>query len=96
MSSFDAVGLGNPGSYYAGHRHNAGHQFLDWMAAQSGLKFTKKKYGWLCDDATAIYLKTDCYMNVSSKCYKQFLKYRRVGLADADQEPPSPAHRRLR
>ena len=28
------VGLGNPGSKYAHHRHTVGHMFVDWVAGQ--------------------------------------------------------------
>ena len=37
------VGLGNPGSEYAQHRHNVGFQVLDALAQAHGLSFSREK-----------------------------------------------------
>ncbi len=37
------VGLGNPGSEYADHRHNIGFQILQALAGMHGLSFTRHK-----------------------------------------------------
>ncbi|NIV40324.1 MAG: aminoacyl-tRNA hydrolase, partial [Anaerolineae bacterium] len=37
------VGLGNPGSEYASHRHNVGFQIVDSIAESHGLSFTRHK-----------------------------------------------------
>lgn len=37
------VGLGNPGSDYAAHRHNIGFQILQTLAGMHGLSFTRQK-----------------------------------------------------
>jgi len=37
------VGLGNPGSDYAAHRHNIGFQILQALAGTHGLSFTRQK-----------------------------------------------------
>jgi len=38
------VGLGNPGSEYAGHRHNVGFRCLDRLARTHGLAFTRWEF----------------------------------------------------
>lgn len=35
------VGLGNPGSGYAGNRHNLGHMVLDVLAGRAGARFAR-------------------------------------------------------
>ena len=37
------VGLGNPGSEYASHRHNVGFQIVDALADAHGLSFARHK-----------------------------------------------------
>ncbi len=39
------VGLGNPGSHYAGNRHNVGRMVLAELADRFGVRFTKHRTG---------------------------------------------------
>ena len=40
MSTWLLVGLGNPGSTYASHRHNAGYLVVEELARRAGVRFT--------------------------------------------------------
>ena len=62
------VGLGNPGSAYARHRHNVGFQCVDLLAAAHGLRFDKAKNKALLsvgqnDGQRVILLKPMTFMN---------------------------------
>lgn len=39
------VGLGNPGTQYAGNRHNVGRMIVDELAARFGARFSRHKTG---------------------------------------------------
>lgn len=62
------VGLGNPGSRYAGNRHNIGFMVLDALAARRGLAFAPLgEVGLLAVDGDLHLLKPLCYMNLSGE-----------------------------
>lgn len=67
---FLLAGLGNPGSKYAGTRHNIGFMMLDYLASRYNLTFVNSKYEasqvktvlW---EEPFILLKPETYMNLS-------------------------------
>lgn len=64
------VGLGNPGSEYAGHRHNIGFRCIDHLAGQHAIALNKKRFkaeygeGWLCGRRVVL-AKPQTFMNDS-------------------------------
>ncbi|MDP8217925.1 MAG: aminoacyl-tRNA hydrolase [Candidatus Theseobacter exili] len=74
------VGLGNPGDFYAGTRHNAGQMVVDRIAENTGGKFRKK---WFCqfqfseirfEDSNIILAKPLTYMNLSGRAVYQLIR----------------------
>jgi peptidyl-tRNA hydrolase, PTH1 family len=66
------VGLGNPGSEYAGTRHNIGFEVIDLVAETLGESVKKKKFGALVGEAQRgdkklILVKPQEYMNRSGQ-----------------------------
>ena len=69
---FLIVGLGNPGAKYAGTRHNAGFDALDWAARRWGIRVDKAKFDGLCglgeaDGRKVLLLKPQTFMNLSGQ-----------------------------
>ena len=67
------VGLGNPGSEYAGHRHNIGFQVVEALARSHGLAFSRQKRmkayvaAGLIDGRSVVLAKPQTYMNLSGQ-----------------------------
>jgi PTH1 family peptidyl-tRNA hydrolase len=67
------VGLGNPGSEYAGHRHNVGFQVVDALAQAHGLAFVRRKAARArvaegrIGDRPALLAKPRTFMNLSGR-----------------------------
>lgn len=66
------VGLGNPGSRYAHHRHNVGYQCVDYMAERQGISISRKRFQALygdgtLDDRRVILAKPLTFMNESGQ-----------------------------
>ena len=66
------VGLGNPGSEYAGTRHNTGFEVIDALAGLLNIKVGKRKFGARVGsgefaDEKFILLKPWRYMNRSGQ-----------------------------
>jgi PTH1 family peptidyl-tRNA hydrolase len=81
------VGLGNPGSTYARHRHNVGFMALDRIAERHGLgPWRKRFHGLVCDGSIAgrrvSLLKPQTYMNDSGQSVGEAQRY--LKLADSD------------
>ena len=71
------VGLGNPGSEYADHRHNIGFQILQALAGMHGLSFTRKKKAKArvaegqVRGRPALLVKPQTFMNLSGKSVRR-------------------------
>lgn len=69
---FLIVGLGNPGAKYAGTRHNAGFDALDWAARRWGIRVDRAKFDALTGTGEAaghkvLLLKPQTFMNLSGQ-----------------------------
>jgi PTH1 family peptidyl-tRNA hydrolase len=71
------VGLGNPGSEYAEHRHNTGFRVVDGLAAAHGLSFSRRRRtkarvaeGQICG-RDVILAKPQTFMNLSGKAVRR-------------------------
>lgn len=67
---FLIVGLGNPGAKYAGTRHNAGFDALDWAARRWGIRVDRARFDALTGTGEAaghkvLLLKPQTFMNLS-------------------------------
>jgi len=81
------VGLGNPGSAYARHRHNVGFMALDRIVARHGLGPWKKRFHGLTSDGNiagrrVLLLKPQTYMNDSGRSVQESKRFLKI--ADAD------------
>lgn len=81
------VGLGNPGTEYAGHRHNIGFMALERIAAKHGVGPWRKKFSALVTDATlggerAILLLPQTYMNLSGQSVSEAAKFYKIAPGD--------------
>jgi PTH1 family peptidyl-tRNA hydrolase len=81
------VGLGNPGSQYAGNRHNVGYMCLNRLARANGIKFDRKQglarvgLGKIAGQ-DAVLAKPQTYMNVSGESVAALMKKHKLGLGD--------------
>src|SRR5687767_5646852 len=73
------VGLGNPGSAYARHRHNVGAWAVNRLARRLGIEFTRRS-GLVelgegeIDGRRVVIARPRTFMNESGKAVKQALK----------------------
>jgi len=76
------VGLGNIGDEYSDTRHNIGFTILDAFAQTSGVSFTDRRYGAVCEvkykGKTFVLLKPSTYMNLSGHAVNYWLKKEKV------------------
>lgn len=81
------VGLGNPGSKYAGNRHNIGFMALDRIAADHGFAPWRKAFqglvseGRLGSEKVAL-LKPETFMNLSGQSVQAAVAFWKLPLAD--------------
>lgn len=70
-------GLGNPGSEYAGTRHNTGFMVLDAFAEASGAVFDDRRYGFVAETSIkgrkVFLLKPTTFMNLSGNAVRYWL-----------------------
>jgi PTH1 family peptidyl-tRNA hydrolase len=81
------VGLGNPGSGYARHRHNVGFMVLDRIAERHGLGPWKKRFHGLVTDGPiggrrVMLIKPQTYMNDSGQAVGEAQRYLKIDEGD--------------
>ena len=87
---FLVVGLGNPGSSYAGNRHNVGAMVLDELAARAGVKLSPgkgKRARTLIGEGRlagrrVVLARPTCYMNESGGPVRGLLDYHSIPATD--------------
>jgi PTH1 family peptidyl-tRNA hydrolase len=81
------VGLGNPGSAYARHRHNVGFMVVDRIAERHGFGPWKKRFhGLTCEGTIAghkvVLLKPQTFMNDSGRSVGEARRYLKAAEGD--------------
>lgn len=78
MDKFLIVGLGNPGPEYHETRHNAGWMVADKLAADLGVTFADKRYGYVAEASIKgrklFILKPTTFMNLSGNAVRYWLE----------------------
>jgi len=78
MEKYLIVGLGNPGPEYHETRHNAGWMVVDSFAAEQGVTFDDKRYGYVAETSVKgrklFLLKPTTYMNLSGNAVRYWLE----------------------
>lgn len=74
------VGLGNPGSKYAGTRHNAGFRALEIHCQKTGQQINKMKFRALIGDGMlggkrVLFLKPQTFMNLSGEAVRDAAEF---------------------
>ena len=78
------VGLGNPGSEYASHRHNVGFQIVEALASLHGLSFARHKKARArvtegqIGDRPVLLAKPQTFMNLSGKTVQRLNRERDI------------------
>ncbi|MDB5591406.1 aminoacyl-tRNA hydrolase [Enterovirga sp.] len=81
------VGLGNPGSRYAGHRHNVGFMAMDAIARAHAAAPWRRRFQGQSSDAViggekVILLKPETFMNDSGRAVGEALRFFKLALPD--------------
>ncbi|MEU4230214.1 aminoacyl-tRNA hydrolase [Nonomuraea sp. NPDC026600] len=80
MDRWLIAGLGNPGSEYAGNRHNAGFMVLDELAARAGGRFkAHRSRSEVLESSRAVLAKPLTYMNLSGGPVKALSDFYKLG-----------------
>ncbi|GGE40094.1 peptidyl-tRNA hydrolase [Agaricicola taiwanensis] len=99
------VGLGNPGSRYAGNRHNIGFMALDRIASRQGFGPWRSRFQGLTaegslDGVKTLLLKPNTFMNLSGQSVAEAARFFKIGLSDMvvlhDELDLAPAKLRIK
>lgn len=80
------VGLGNPGSKYAGHRHNVGFMVVERLASRLGAPSAREKFSGLVTRARTaqghdvVLLQPQTYMNLSGESVQKAMRFYKLEL----------------
>jgi PTH1 family peptidyl-tRNA hydrolase len=78
------VGLGNPGSRYAGTRHNVGFDVIDSLSR--GARFTRRFESEVAEvregEHKVLLVKPQTFMNLSGRCVRQLVDFYQVAVVD--------------
>jgi peptidyl-tRNA hydrolase, PTH1 family len=77
------VGLGNPGSKYAGTRHNVGFDVIDYLAKAPGVGFPRSQFQSLVAETTesgdkVLLVKPDTFMNLSGRAVRAIVDFHKL------------------
>ncbi|MFE1600940.1 aminoacyl-tRNA hydrolase [Methylobacterium sp. ID0610] len=99
------VGLGNPGSRYAGNRHNIGFMALDAVARRHRAAPWRRKFQGEASEAVlgterVLLLKPETYMNESGRAVAEAQRFYKIALEDVvvfhDELDLAPAKLRVK
>lgn len=99
------VGLGNPGSKYAGNRHNIGFMALDQIAGDHGFSPWKRGFQGLVSEGRlgsekVLLLKPETFMNLSGQSVGEAMRFHKLAPTDVtvfhDELDLAPARLRLK
>lgn len=81
------AGLGNPGTKYAGHRHNIGFMAVDEIVRRHGFSAWRKKFQaevseGLLEGETVLVMKPQTYMNESGRAVGEAMRFYNLGAED--------------
>ena len=81
------VGLGNPGSQYAGHRHNVGFMAVDAIHRRHGFAPWRRRFQAEVSEGTlagekCLLVKPQTYMNESGRAVGEAMRFYKVAPAD--------------
>ncbi len=81
------VGLGNPGSKYAGTRHNVGFDVVDYLAASPLVGPFRSQFQAVIAEATeagqkVLFAKPETFMNLSGRAVRQIVDFYKLTIDD--------------
>ena len=81
------AGLGNPGTKYAGNRHNIGFMVVDEIAARNGFSQWRRRFRGLVSEGRlggqkVLLIKPQTYMNESGRSVGEAMKFFKLAPED--------------